>query len=86
MFNFIFSLSVNPSCVCLNVCRNQAFLAAKSNKGYIYIYINANLFVSFCKVDVVPLVVVEAFIRRHFEFVLFHISAVCDNENESSVL
>jgi len=35
MFNFIFSLSVNPSCVCLNICYNPAFLATKSNNGYI---------------------------------------------------
>ena len=35
VFNFIFSLSIKPSCVCLNVCCNPAFLAAKSNKGYI---------------------------------------------------
>ena len=33
MFNFIFSLSVNPSCVSLNVCCNPSFLAATLNKG-----------------------------------------------------
>ena len=35
MFNFIFFSSVNPSYVCLNICCNPAFLAAKSNKGFI---------------------------------------------------
>ena len=34
----IFSLLVNPSFVCLNVCCNPAFLATTSNKGYIYIF------------------------------------------------
>ena len=42
MFNFIFSSSVNPSNVCLNVCCTPAFLAAKSNEGYIIIIIIIN--------------------------------------------
>ena len=39
MFNFMFSLSLSSSCVCLNVCCDPTFLTVKSNEGYIIIII-----------------------------------------------